>query len=117
MPAKRAKIKTRLEAVMESILCPAMGGWSVDGYCAEYSCEEGTDCHVLEVWPLGFYDTEGGRDDEDICYQFAELEFGKVIKEVWPRHFRSSKKRSGEYMPVAPFRFGGRTPSHGHSPA
>jgi transcriptional regulator len=70
-----------------------MGGWSVDGYCAEYGYEEGTDCHVLEVWPQGYYDTEGGRDDEDICYQFAELEFAKLIKEVSVEHLHFSQHR------------------------
>jgi len=78
---------------MESILCPAMGGWSVNGSYADYYDEKGTDYHVLEVWPQGFYDTEGGRDDEDICYQFAELEFGEMVKVVPLEHLHFSQRR------------------------
>ncbi len=99
MPAKRAKIKARLEEVMESLLCPVSGCWCLHGGHYEYYYDEGCECHVLEVWPIGFQepvDEEGNgreQDENDICYELAEFEFGGMVKEVPLEHLHFSQHR------------------------
>ena len=99
MNPEEAKIKARLEEVLDSIFCPVGGCWCLHGGHCEYFYDEGCECHVLEVWPVGFHEPEekGGngrdRNDEDICYEFAEFEFGEMAKEVPLEHFHFSQRR------------------------
>ena len=84
MNSEEAKIKVRLEEVLQSIFCPVGGCWFLHGCHHEYYWYEDCECHVLEVWPVGFEELEeprgnGRRKHEgDICYEFAEFEFGKL---------------------------------------
>jgi len=77
MNHEEAKIKARLEEVLESIFCPAGGCWCLHGGHYEYYYDEACECHVLEVWPVGFHEAEedggNGRQPEDICYEFADM--------------------------------------------
>ena len=97
MNHKEAKIKARLEEVMESILCPVGGCWCMHGGHYEYYYDEGCECHVLEVWPVGFHEAEeeggNGRQPEGICYEFAEFEFGEMVKVVPLEHLHFSQRR------------------------
>ena len=99
MSAKKAKIKARLEEVIESIFCPVSGCWCLHGGHYEYYYDKDCECHVLEVWPVGFReaaDEEGnGRehDENDICYEFAEFEFGEMMKELPLEHCHFSQRR------------------------
>ena len=75
---KEAKIKARLEEALHSIFCPVGGCWCLHGGHYEYYYDEGCECHVLEVWPVGFYepDEEGGngrqRQADGVCYEAGE---------------------------------------------
>lgn len=99
MNHEAAKIKDRLEEVLESIFCPVGGCWGLHGGHYEYYYDEGCECHALEVWPAGFQEAEKEgsngrqRDDEGICYEFAEFEFGKMVKEVPLKHLHFSQRR------------------------
>jgi len=83
MDAEQAEIQERLEEVFQSMLCPVSGCWCLHGCHYEYYYDEGCECHVLEVWPIGFEEPEehGGnghqKTGEDICYELAEFEFGE----------------------------------------
>jgi len=86
-PKKResAKIKRRLEEVLESILCPIAGCWCLHGAETAYYFDHGCECHVLEVWPVGWHEPEepGGngrkRPEGEICYEFAEFGFTELL--------------------------------------
>ena len=58
MKPEDATIKARLEEVLESIFCPVGGCWCLHGCHYEYYYDEGCECHVLEVWPVGFEEPE-----------------------------------------------------------
>jgi hypothetical protein len=99
MNPKEAKIKARLEEVLKSIFCPVGGCWCLHGCHYEYYYDEGCECHVLEVWPVGFEEPEetggnGRKNHEgDICYEFAEFEFGEMVNEVPLEHLHFSQRR------------------------
>ena len=82
MNHEEAKIKARLEEVLESIFCPVGGCWCMHGAHYEYYYDEGCECHVLEVWPVGFHeaDEEGGngRQPEDICYEWEKGDWDNI---------------------------------------
>jgi len=100
-PKKResAKIKRRLEEVLESILCPIAGCWCLHGAETAYYFDHGCECHVLEVWPVGFEEPvrHGGNghppSDDAICYESAEFEFTDLIQEVTLEYFHFSQRR------------------------
>lgn len=99
MNAEESKINARLEEVLDSIFCPVGGCWSLHG--ARYECyyDEGQECHVLEVWPVGFQEAEvaGGngrkRGEDSVCYEFAEFEFSEMVKETPLEHLHFSQRR------------------------
>ena len=99
MNDEEAKIKARLLEVMESIVCPIGGCWSLHGGHYEYYYDEDCEYHVLEVWPVGFHEPEdeggNGREPEgdDICYEFAEFEFCEMVNEVALEHLHFSQRR------------------------
>lgn len=99
MDAEQAEIQERLEEVLQSMLCPVSGCWCLHGCHYEYYYDEGCECHVLEVWPVGFHEPEeeGGngreRQEDDICYEFAEFEFAEMVKEVPLKHLHFSQRR------------------------
>ena len=99
MDAEEAKIKARLEEVLQSILCPIVGCWCLHGCHYEYYYDEGYESHVLEAWPVGFEEPEkpGGngrkKREGDICYEFAEFEFTEMLKEVPLVHLHFSQRR------------------------
>jgi len=99
MSPKETKIKARLEEVMESILCPVSGCWSLHGGHHEYFYDEGCECHVLEAWPVGFEEPKepGGngrkKHEGEICYELAEFEFGEMVKEIPVEHLHFSQRR------------------------
>jgi hypothetical protein len=94
MNHEEAKIKARLEEVLESIFCPVGGCWCLHGGHCEHYYDEGYECQVLEVWPVGFQEAEeegsnGRKRDEDgICY-----EFGEMVKTVPLEHLHFSQRR------------------------
>ncbi len=99
MNADESKIKARLEEVLQSMLCPVSGCWCLHGCHYEYYYDEGCECHVLEVWPTGFEESEehGGnghqKAEQEICYELAEFEFGEMIKEIPVEHLHFSQRR------------------------
>ena len=99
MDTERAEIQERLEEVFQSMLCPVSGCWSLHGCHYEYYYDEGCEYHVLEVWPIGFEEPEehGGnghqKTGEEICYEFAEFEFGEMVKEIPVEHLHFSQRR------------------------
>ena len=99
MNPEEAKIKARLEEVLQSIFCPVGGCWCLHGCHYEYYYDEGCEYHVLEVWPVGFEEPEepggNGREKQegDICYEFAEFEFGEMVKGIPLEHLHFSQRR------------------------
>ena len=99
MNPEEAKIKARLEEVLQSIFCPVGACWCLHGCHYEYYYDEGCECHVLEVWPVGFQEPEETgqnvrkKHEGDICYEFAEFEFGEMVKEVPLEHLHFSQRR------------------------
>ncbi len=91
-------VKARLEEVLQSIICPVSGCWGLHGAHCEYYHDEGSECYVLEVWPVAFEEPEregctGEDTDAAICYEFAEFEFGETIKLVSLEHLHFSQRR------------------------
>ena len=99
MTPEDAKIKARLAEVLESVFCPVSGCWCLHGGHYEYYYDECCECHVLEVWPVGFKEPqeEGGNGQRtpegEICYEFAEFEYGEMVKEVSLEHLHFSQRR------------------------
>ena len=99
MNPEKAKIKARLEEVLQSIFCPV--GWCccLHGCHCEYYYNYDAETHVLEVWPVGFEEQEehGGngreRHEGEICHEFAEFEFGDVVKVLPLEHLHFSQRR------------------------
>lgn len=96
---KSAKIKRRLEEVMGMIPCPIAGCWSLHGAETNYYFDRDSECHVLEVWPVGFKEPvqHGGNghppDEDAVCYEFAEFDFIDLVKEVPLESFHFSQRR------------------------
>ena len=99
MNPREGEIRTRLEEALQSIFCPVGGCWCLHGCRYEYYYDEGCECHVLEVWPVGFEEPAepGGngrkKHDGEVCYEFAEFEFGEMVKEMSLEHFHFSQRR------------------------
>jgi hypothetical protein len=100
MNGEDPKIRTRLEDVMASILCPVVGCWPLHGGHSEYRFDSDAKSHVLEVWPIGIEDPEenGGNGhhegDQDLLYELAEFDFTELAKEVSLERFHFSQRRS-----------------------
>ena len=96
---KRAKIKRRLEEVMAMIPCPIAGCWSLHGAETSYYFDRDSECHVLEVWPVGFDEPvqHGGNghppDEDAVCYEFAEFDFTDLVREVPLENFHFRQRR------------------------
>jgi hypothetical protein len=96
---RSAKIKRRLEQLMEMIPCPVAGCWSLHGAETAYFFDRNCGCHVLEVWPIGFKEPSQHKgnghppDDDAICYEFAEFDFTDLVKEVPLENFHFSQMR------------------------
>ena len=93
-----AAIRARLEEVLQSILCPVSGCWGLHGAHYEYYHDDGCECYVLEVWPVGFEqprqeDGNGQESENVVCYDFAEFEFSETIKIVTLGHLHFSQRR------------------------
>ena len=99
MDSEQAKIQERLEEVFQSIPCPVSGCWPMHGCRHEYYYDEGCEHHVLEVWPIGFEEPEehGGnghrKAGREICYEFAEFEFGEMVRAIPVEHLHFSQLR------------------------
>ena len=80
------QIDRRLEEVMALIPCPVAGCWFVHGAETAYYYDENCECHVLEVWPKSFDESdlhEGNGHEEtegDILFELAEFDFTELAK-------------------------------------
>jgi hypothetical protein len=94
------QIQRRLEQVMAMIPCPISGCWFVHGAETSYYFDESCECHVLEVWPKGFVESEHpeenghGEAGSDLCYELAEFDFTELIKAVPLEHFHFSQREA-----------------------
>jgi len=99
MNPEEAKIKARLEEILQLIFCPIGGCWCLHGCHCEYHYNYDAETHVLEVWPVGFEEPEepGGngreRHEGGICYEFAEFEFGEIVRALPLEHLHFSQRR------------------------
>ena len=59
MNKEDSKIETRLGDVLNSILCPLAGCWSLHGGHSEYYFDPDAESHVLEVRPVGIEEKNG----------------------------------------------------------
>lgn len=95
-----AKISSRLNDAMTSILNPVVGCWPMYGAHSEYYYDQNAESHVLEVWPVGIEEPEehevNGRIQAEpgLLYELAELDFTELGKEIPLTHFHLSQRRS-----------------------
>ena len=94
------QIQLRLEEVLLMIPCPIAGCWGMHGAKTAYYYDEGSESHVLEVWPKTFEgsdDHRGNGDDQaddDLCFGLAEFDFTELVKAVPLENFHFSQMRS-----------------------
>jgi hypothetical protein len=94
------KIEHRLEEVMAMIPCPVSGCWFVHGAKTAYYYDDNCECHVLEVWPNRFVESDppegnGHEDTEgDILFELAEFDFTELVRVVPLEHFHFSQQRA-----------------------
>ncbi len=96
------QIQRRLEEIMALIPCPVAGCWFVHGAETAYSYDEDCECHVLEVWPVGFTEEEeiehegnGHEPHEcDTLYELAEFDFTELVKAVSLESFHFSQRQA-----------------------
>ena len=98
MKPDNATIQARLEEVLRSIMCPVSGCWGLHGAHYEYYHDDGCECYVLEVWPVGFDDPQqedgnGQETEQYVCYDFAEFEFSEMVELVPLEHLHFSQRR------------------------
>ena len=53
MEDEAPEIRERLQAVLNSLLCPIAGCWPLHGCDYEYFFDADAETHVLEIWPVG----------------------------------------------------------------
>ena len=93
-------INDRLAEVLQSILCPVSGCWSLHGGQTEFYFDRGMESHVLEVWPVGIEEPEEHegnghhQTEQGLLYELAEFEFTDLSKEISLGHFHFSQRRS-----------------------
>ncbi len=51
----------RLEEILNLVLCPVAGCWSLHGGHSKYYYDVDVESHVLEAWPVGFDVVEATR--------------------------------------------------------
>jgi hypothetical protein len=93
-------IRLRLEEVLLLIPCPVAGCWGTRGAKTSYYYDEGSESHVLEVWPKTFEkpdNPEGNGDDQvddDLCFGLAEFDFIELVKAVPLANLHFSQTRA-----------------------
>jgi hypothetical protein len=99
MPPDEAKIKARLEEVLQLILCPVSGCWSLHGCHFAYYHDNDDQYHFLEVWPIAVEeedDHQGNgrhRTDRGLLYELAEFDFSELHHDVPLEYLRFSQRR------------------------
>jgi hypothetical protein len=99
MPPEESKIKARLEEVLQLILCPVSGCWSLHGCHFAYFHDDEDQYHFLEVWPVAVEeedDHKGNghkRTDRGLLYELAEFDFSELPKEVPLEYLHFSQLR------------------------
>ena len=84
---------------MSMIPCPVAGCWGLHGAQSTYYYDADAECHVLEVWPVGFQkpETLAGnghqKKEQDVLYELAEFEFTDLVHEISLEHFHFSQLR------------------------
>jgi hypothetical protein len=92
-----ATITQRLEEVLQMILCPVSGCWTIHGCHCVYLQDD--DFHALEVWPVGVkeedeYKGNGHKETEQgLLYELAEFDFTELTQVVPLEHFNFSQHR------------------------
>jgi hypothetical protein len=100
MDRETARIKARLERVLNSIYCPVHGCWPAHGGHYEYYHESGSDRHVLEVWPAAVKASEKhegnwyGENRQGQLHELADFEFGRLSGEIPLQHLHFSQRRA-----------------------
>jgi hypothetical protein len=100
MDRETARIKARLERVLNSIYCPVHGCWPAHGGHYEYYHESGSDRHVLEVWPTAVNQSDKqtgaryGENPQGHFYELADFEFGGLAGGIPLKHLHFSQRRA-----------------------
>ena len=83
---------------MSLLPCPVSGCWGLHGAETSYYNDTDSECHVLEVWPMGVEEEtdaeSNGHEGTGILYELAEFEFTELIKAVPLEHFHFSQRRA-----------------------
>lgn len=93
-------INDRLTEVLQSILCPVAGCWSLHGAQSEYYFDTDAESHVLEVWPVGIEEPEEHEGNghhqagQGLLYELAEFDFIELAESIALEHFHFSQRRS-----------------------
>ena len=94
------QIQLRLEEVLLLMPCPVAGCWGTHGAKTTYFYDEGSESHVLEVWPKTFEkpDEPNGNGDEEadegLCFGLAEFDFTELVKSITLENFHFSQARA-----------------------
>ncbi len=94
------QIQLRIEELLLLIPCPVAGCWGMHGAKTAYYYDEGSESHVLEVWPKTFEepdDHEGNGDeeaDDSLRFGLAEFDFTELIKTIPLENFHFSQMRA-----------------------
>jgi hypothetical protein len=98
MAGEEHDFKRRLEEVLRSMFCPAVGCWFVHGCHYEYYHNSDSGSYVLEVWPLAVADesvpVDGDGSEHQLMYELAEFDFMALVREVPMKTFRFSQGQS-----------------------
>jgi len=100
MTEDESGIRSRMEDVLNSILCPISGCWSLHGCKWEYFHDTGEDVHVMQVWPVGIMEENGSPEgnghelsDQGLLYELAEFDFSELATTIPIEHFHFSQRR------------------------
>ena len=100
MDPETARIKQRMERVLNSIYCPVHGCWPAHGCHYEYYYDSGAGCHVLEVWPVSVDEPDRqpgnwyGDNQRGQQYELADFEFSGLAREISLKHLHFSQRRA-----------------------
>ena len=93
------QIQFRLEEVLLLMPCRVAGCWGMHGAKTTYYYDEGSESHVLEVWPKTFedpdeHDGNGDEEHDGLRFGLAEFDFTELIKTIPLENFHFSQMRA-----------------------
>ena len=98
--ADEARIKERMDEVLNSIFCPVFGCWPLHTCQYGFYYDEHAKAHVVEVWPVaveGIGDIAPSghlKSESGLFFEPAEFEFSNTFQKIDVEHFHFSQRDS-----------------------